>query len=536
MSQSNQDFKLIYRGVTIDAASLRFLEACQAKSPHLTRSDLARLLCQRLEIKRANGTLAIDSCRLFLGRLEKRGVLTLPPAQHRNHYQPQLIEAEALYRAQQEQPVIKSMCGCVFGLRLLKTADERQRMRALLSAHHYLGNPALVGERLCYVATLNDTWVALCIWAGAALKNGPRDQLLGWNESHKAAQLHLVVNNVRFLILPHVQVLHLASRVLSANLRVLRSDWQSRYGHDVLLAETFVDGARFKGTCYRAANWRFIGQTRGYARKQQGYQHHGQKKDVYIYELKRKACTVLSAPLESPDKKELQTMTTLNVEKLPQGIHSLSGRLRALVDPRKARGKRHSLGAIYRVCITATLCGVKSFEAIEQWARAQSKEVLEKLGCRKGRPPSERTIRRMLQQTGQSLDEVIGEWQAQWVPLKDQAVAIDGKTLRGSHGGEQVPKHLISVVTHNDGYVLAQKEVSDKTNEITVAIPVLNRVEIKGAVVTGDAMHTQRELAQYVVEERQADYVFTVKDNQPTLKQDIERLDWAALPPCAPNH
>jgi hypothetical protein len=135
------------------------------------------------------------------------------------------------------------------------------------------------------------------VWAAAALYNGPRDHYVGWDERARIRNLPWVVNNRRFLMLPWIRQPHLASRILAANLRRLSRDWEAAYGHGLLLAETFVDPARFRGTCYRASNWLELGQTEGFSRQRRGFVRHGQPKTVFVYPLHRRARARLRAPL-----------------------------------------------------------------------------------------------------------------------------------------------------------------------------------------------------------------------------------------------
>ena len=135
--------------------------------------------------------------------------------------------------------------------------EERARWRELMQAHHYLGFQRIVGQSLWYVATPDEQWVALLGWGAAALKCAPRDRWIGWSPSLKFRRLRLMVNNVRFLILPAWHRPNLASQVLALNLRRLSEDWERCHGHPIRLAETFVDPARFRGTCYRAAGFLF---------------------------------------------------------------------------------------------------------------------------------------------------------------------------------------------------------------------------------------------------------------------------------------
>jgi hypothetical protein len=140
-----------------------------------------------------------------------------------------------------------------------------------MQKHHYLGLRGLVGKTLRYVAVYGSRWLALMGWQGDALKCQARDEWIGWSPVLQYQRLHFIANNTRFLILPGVRVMHLASRVLALNLRRLSRDWEAVHGHPVLLAETFVDLSRFKGACYRAANWVEVGKTGGYGKSGQRY-------------------------------------------------------------------------------------------------------------------------------------------------------------------------------------------------------------------------------------------------------------------------
>ncbi len=138
--------------------------------------------------------------------------------------------------------------------------EERDRGNALMAAHPYLGFRGVVGEALYYVACLDDEWVALRGWAAAAWMCRRRDQWIGWTRAQQGERLRFVVDNVRLLILPDVQMPNLASKTLTLNIRRMATDWQAVYGHPVVLAETFVDPARFAGIPYHAAEWRYLGQ------------------------------------------------------------------------------------------------------------------------------------------------------------------------------------------------------------------------------------------------------------------------------------
>ncbi len=166
--------------------------------------------------------------------------------------------------------------------------------------HHYLGLQPLVGQSLCHVATAGQDWVALLAWGSAALKCQPRDGWIGWPPALQWRRLHLIANNLRFLILPEWRQPNLASRLLALNLKPLSADWERFYRHPILVAETFVDPAPFQGTCYRAAGWKVLGTTRGFAKRGRGYVCHGQPKTVLVRPLSARAVSQLVAPFLPP--------------------------------------------------------------------------------------------------------------------------------------------------------------------------------------------------------------------------------------------
>jgi Domain of unknown function (DUF4338)/DDE_Tnp_1-associated/Transposase DDE domain len=412
--------------------------------------------------------------------------------------------------------------------------EEKPHWCQLMRQHHYLGFGRIVGESLCYVARQENDWVALLGWGSAALKCGPRDQWIGWDRALQWRRLHLIANNVRFLILPGWHQPNLASRLLALNLKRLSRDWELYYGHPVLLAETFVDSARFRGTCYRAAGWQVLGQTRGFAKRNRRYWRHGQPKLVFVRPLVADAPSRLVAPFLPPlTSQRKETSWMIDVNRLPlEGKDGLIDLLKTLVDPRKPRGVRHPVVTIVAIAVCAALSGARSFCAIAEWTQGLSRDALRQLGSKRRTPPSEPTIRRVLQRLdADRLDVQIGQWLVRHYPLAGRAVAVDGKTLRGGHDTGQLPPHLLSAILHQEAVVIGQIAVEEKTNEIPKLPELLAPLSLEGAVVTADALHTQQETARYLVEDKKADYLFIVKDNQSTLRQDIADLDWKAFPP-----
>ena len=219
-------------------------------------------------------------------------------------------------------------------------------------------------------------------------------------------------------------------------------------------------------------------------------------------------------------------------------IERLLYKIQTFTDPRRKAGKRHPLETVLSIAVCAVLCGCKGYRAIGAWSQSLSREELVRFGSTRDTPPSEPTIRRLIQRIdADKFDREIGDWLLEQKlfelcdGLKGQGIAIDGKTLRGSHNGSQKGIHLLSALIHKEGVVFAQEKVDEKTNEIKHVKPLFENVDIEGSVVTADALHTQKEIATYVVEEKKADYLFTVKDNQPTLLKDIlDNLDLKKTP------
>ena len=420
---------------------------------------------------------------------------------------------------------------------------EAARWDELVRTRHYLGLGQLVGESLKYVAEADGRWLAVLGWASAAFKCGPRDRWIGWSSEQRSRRRRFVVNNARFLLLDRVP--NLASRVLALNTARLSADWQAIFGHPVLVAESFVDPERFSGGCYRAASWLEVGRSRGYGRSAGEYYFHGRGKAVWVRPLHRRAQRWLAAAFDVPamqawgGKVVARALVDLNAMKM-EGREGLFARLRALPDVRKARGIRHQLVSILAVAVGAVVCGARSFVAIGEWSTQLSPAMRRRLHCRRHpetgeyQSPSEATIRRTLQgMDADGLDRVVNEWMASRHAVESGAgIAVDGKTLRGARGADGRQVHVFAAILHGQGVVLAQRQIPDKTNEIPEFEPLLAALNLQGKVVTADALHAQVAHARFLVEQKKAHYVFTVKDNQPTLLKAIQDLDESSFSPC----
>jgi hypothetical protein len=286
---------LRYRNREIRSEDLATIHELMRARPGHGRLDLSRELCALWGWRQANGAPAEYACRDLLLRLSERGLLEMPlprlrrPGALKRH---PLLPAELIALAWLPVTGPLPQSSTAFEVRPTER-QERDGVRLFMERYHYLGWCSPIGEHVLHAAFLEGELVALLCWAAAAARVPTRERLIGWDEATRRRHLHLVANNTRFLVLPWVRVRHLASKVLSASTRRLSADWQAAHGHPVLLAETFVDTARFRGTCYRAANWRYLGQTAGRTKRGNQFLHQGTPKAVFVRELHRKALPLL---------------------------------------------------------------------------------------------------------------------------------------------------------------------------------------------------------------------------------------------------
>lgn len=213
---------------------------------------------------------------------------------------------------------------------------------------------------------------------------------------------------------------------------------------------------------------------------------------------------------------------------IPAAPAALLRALRSVPDPRNARGRRHRLSSILAVAACAVIAGARSFVAIAEWAADTTPAVLARLGV-SGEKPCESTLRRTLNKVNaDGLDVIVGTWAAVVAIASKtfQVIAVDGKSVRGSAMAGGRCRHLLSALTHTGGLVLGQLDVDVKTNEIPMFAKLLDNIELLGALVTADAMHCQKIHASYLVEQRGAHYLLTVKGNQPTLRRQLAQLPW----------
>jgi len=277
----------VYRNRPITLEDISFIHELITKHPEDGRCALSKKICRAWNWVQRNGYLKEMVCRGLLLRLEREGYIVLPPRKstpqnpflHRKAPEPVEVDESLIETSLQElSPII---------LRQVRRTHFERLFNGLIAQYHYLGYTHPVGEHLKYVAFFHDRPIACLAWSSAAWHIGCRDRFIGWAPEVRKKNLHLLAYNSRFLILPWVQVPHLASHLLAKCAKVLSLDWQRLYHHPIYWLETFIDTERFKGTCYRAANWILLGKTTGRGKNDQTQIPNRSIKDVYGYPLSR---------------------------------------------------------------------------------------------------------------------------------------------------------------------------------------------------------------------------------------------------------
>ena len=424
-------------------------------------------------------------------------------------------------------------------LELVTDPKEVTRWNQLVRKRHYLKEHRMVGESLRYVAKLDGEWVALLGWSSAAFHLRPRDSWIGWTEPLRKSRRSLVACNARFVLLgPKSKSCNLPSRILNLNLKRLSEDWQQLYNHPIALVESFVDPERFEGTCYRAANWIEIGVTKGFGRSRiDFYQLHKKPKAIFLHPLTPKARQILSAPVMPPAWAPFgRVADPFEYPLSGQQTKSLLHALGALRDPRRNKGRVHrKIASIVAIATAAMIAGNNGLIDIGEFSQSLNQNQLRSLRaarCRKTRKflaPSESTIRRVLQRLDpKQLDAITSDWlRSHLKDLGIAALAVDGKCVRTASkiNGESI--QLFSALDTQTHIVCRQIKIPAKTNEIPALKDLLDGLDLRGALVSADAINTQKSTATHIVEDKQADYLLVVKGNQPKLFDRLTKLSTA---------
>lgn len=424
-------------------------------------------------------------------------------------------------------------------VRLLATAKDTVGCDQLIVEHHYLHDATLVGEHLRYAISYQGRWLGVATWSGAAFHIKDRDEFIGWDFEQCRRRRALLANNSRLLILPDCHYPNLISRFMKLMLSRLSNDWMERWGHPLAMVETFVDPQLYQGTAYKVSGWSHLGKTAGWKRDAADfYVKHGASKQIWVRELVKNARVKLRAQTLPPEWAQVESEARARCTQTVKEIRSLMEALwQDLPEFRRAQALGYPVAGLVCLVVMAMATGVrKGPDDLADYADTLSQPQLRALRFRPDqhtdlhRCPKRSTFIRLLAGVDALvLERILLQWQGRLTgPVQDDLVIVDGKKMR--HGGVEMVN-----ATNGQGQYLGGVLTEDKSNEIPAARQLLGRLEVGGKIVLTDALHTQVETAQLILYEKGADYLMTVKGNQPTLQSTLQDLfDKQGFPPSRP--
>lgn len=278
---------LKYRGKTATSADVEFINKLMKANPKASRYALSKELCKAWNWVQANGALRDMVARGFMLQLHRKGYIKLPPKRNSpnnpfvNRTKPEKIFVDCT-EINAKLKEIKPL-----EIRQVRNTPAEKLFNSLIEHHHYLGYCHPVGEQLKYMVYANDRPIACFSWSSAPRHIGARDRYIGWTKTDREKNLHSIAYNSRFLILEWVKVPHLASHLLGTMARNISTDWERIYNHPIVYLETFVDTERFAGTCYKASNWKYLGDTTGRGKDEKHHKQTRSIKAVWGYPLSK---------------------------------------------------------------------------------------------------------------------------------------------------------------------------------------------------------------------------------------------------------
>jgi len=277
--------ELKYRGQVITSEDILFIEQLIAAHPRASRRRLSQKLCEAWQWRQANGALRDMVCRGLLLMLDRAGHIQLPavkfvphnPLVRRERPEPVRIDSTPVQAALHELRPVE--------MEQVRRTDHEPLFNSLMEQYHYLAYEQPVGEHLKFLVWAQGRPIACLAWSSAPRHLASRDRYIGWSAEARRRNIRFLAYNTRYLILPWVRVPHLASHILGKMTSQLSRDWERMYGHPVYFAETFIDPGRFRGTCYRAANWKLLGRTTGRGKASNSYKPNRPIKEVLGFPL-----------------------------------------------------------------------------------------------------------------------------------------------------------------------------------------------------------------------------------------------------------
>jgi len=410
-------------------------------------------------------------------------------------------------------------------------ADVR-RFNACLAEEHYLGPRPPTGNTLRQVVTRSGEWVALLMWNAAARRLKPREQWIGWDAAKRSSRLKLVAQNSRFLVLSAQRQPNLASAVLGAACQALPAQWRSRYGYAPVLAESFTDPERFKGTCYRACNWFDAGESAGYGRDYKDYyidlEH---PKVLWLKALVPDARAVLCAT-QLPETLKA-AVTRVQERPLPLSAKLAESLLDAMTGVPDIRRCNRSLpiGPMLTIIVLAMMCGERDISGIHRYAQQLKQEQRRRLCLPRNRKhpalrkvPSYNAFYKLLKRIDLAgLATALNQWYQAHLDKLPSALAMDGKFIGDICG-------TLNLVSHQDGRPVVSLAIPGKGHEVGAGRAAICEIgDLDSAVVSADALHDNRESAATVLAAN-GEYFLKIKKNQKTMLVQAEHKHRSGTP------
>ena len=275
-----------YRGRTVSATEIEYIRQLIAAHPALSRRRLSAKLCEAWNWVQPNGRPRDMVARSLMLELHRAGHIQLPAQRFCPPNNAACHRAPVCQLAPEAPPLECSLAELGhLEIRQVRRTPQEKLFGSLMQGHHYLAYTQPVGEHLKYLVWAQGQPIACLAWSSAPRHLGPRDRFVGWSAPQRRANIHLLAYNTRFLILPWVRVPRLASHLLARVARRITADWQELYAHPVYLLETFIDPERFRGTCYRAANWIYLGLSAGLGKDAKSRVLNRSRKQLWVYPL-----------------------------------------------------------------------------------------------------------------------------------------------------------------------------------------------------------------------------------------------------------
>ena len=274
-----------FSGRNFTSQEIDLIKWTRKRYPQLSRTELARTICEFIDWTTPAGKGKTPQCTSFLEKLEEEGLIELPP-----------LDASKIRVRNLKLPDVKIDTTPITGeikdllpvhLEIARAGIDLKLWRQCLSKYHMLGDKQVFGSQLAYFIKSSETLLGCLQFSASSWALSSRDEWIGWKVQDRKLRLHLIVNNSRFLILPWVNVKNLASKVLSMAIKQLQEDWLREYCYAPVLLETFVDTSHFAGTCYKASNWIYLGETQGRGRMDREKEYALSRKAIYMYPLQK---------------------------------------------------------------------------------------------------------------------------------------------------------------------------------------------------------------------------------------------------------